>query len=174
MPKPNLKKELQKLTKEQLIEQIMDLYKKYKPVKEYYDFYLNSNEKELFEKYREIITNEFYPKKRGEPKMRFSVAKKAIAYFKALSPSPLLLADLLLMLPEVATEFTRDFGDMWEQYYISAANNFDVALKFISSQDLFPQFKVRIKRCLQIASECGWGYGDDLHQVYYNYFTPDE
>ena len=173
MPKPNLKKELQKLTKEQLIEQVLDLYKKYNPVKEYYDFYLNPNEKELFKKYSEIITNEFYPK-RGEPKMRFAVAKKAIADFKALSPSPLLLADLLLLLPEVATEFTRDFGDMWEQYYISAANNFDVALKFISSHDLFPQFKERIKNCLEMASECGWGYGDDLHEVYYNYFSSDE
>lgn len=160
MPKPNLKKELQKLTKEQLIEQVMDLYKKYKPVKEYYDSYLNPNEKELLEKYKEIITNEFYPK-RGEPKMRFSVAKKAIADFKALGPSPLLLADLLLLLPEVATELTRDFGDMWEQYYISAANNFDAALKFISSQELFPQFKERIKKCVEMASECGWGYGDE-------------
>lgn len=173
MPKPNLKKELQKLTKEQLIEQVMELYKKYKPVKEYYDFYLNPNEKEPLEKYKEIIANEFYPK-RGEPKMRFSVAKKAIADFKALGPSPLLLADLLLLLPEVATEFTRDFGDMWEQYYISAANNFDVALKFISSQELFPQFKERIKKCVEIASECGWGYGDDLYQTYGNYFTFDE
>ncbi|HEY5392994.1 MAG TPA: DUF6155 family protein, partial [Hanamia sp.] len=171
--KPNLKKELQKLNREQLIEQVMDLYKKYKPVKEYYDFYLNPNEKELFEKYKEIITNEFYPKK-GGPKMRFSVAKKAIADFKAFSPSPLLLADLLLSLPELATEFTSDNGDMWEQYYISAANNFDVALKFISSQELFPQFKERIKNCLQQASECGWGYGDDLDDIYYNYFGADE
>lgn len=173
MPKSNLKKELQKLSKEQLIEQVMDLYKKYKPVKEYYDFYLNPNEKKLFEKYKEIITNEFYPK-RGDPKMQFSVAKKAIADFKALSPSPLLLADLLLLLPELATRFTGEFGDMWEQYYISAANNFDVALKFISSQELFSQFKGRIKNCLEIASECGWGYGDDLYQVYGNYFSPDE
>ena len=173
MPKPNLKKELQKLNREQLIEQVMDLYKKYKPVKEYYDFYLNPNEKGLLEKHKEIITNEFYPKK-GEPKMQFSVAKKAISNFKALSPSPLLLADLLWLLPELATRFTHDYGDMWEQYYISAANNFDVSLKFISSQELFPQFKERIKNCLQQASECGWGYGDDLDDIYYNYFGADE
>lgn len=81
MPKPNLKKDLQKLTKDQLIEQITDLYKKYKPVKEYYNFYLNPDEQDLFEKYREIISNEFYPKK-GGPKMRFSIAKKAISDFK--------------------------------------------------------------------------------------------
>jgi len=36
MSKLQLKKELQKLTKEQLIEQITELYDSYKPVKEYY------------------------------------------------------------------------------------------------------------------------------------------
>jgi uncharacterized protein YjgD (DUF1641 family) len=41
MSKPALKKELQKLTKEQLIEQILDLYEKNKSIKEFYDFYLN-------------------------------------------------------------------------------------------------------------------------------------
>lgn len=24
------------------------------------------------------------------------------------------------------------------------------------------------------ASECGWGYGDELQAIYYNYFSPDE
>ncbi len=41
MSKPALKKELLKLTKEQLVEQILDLYDKNKAVKEFYDFYLN-------------------------------------------------------------------------------------------------------------------------------------
>jgi len=41
MSKVSLKKELQRLTKEQLVEQILDLYEKNKAVKEFYDFYLN-------------------------------------------------------------------------------------------------------------------------------------
>lgn len=41
MSKAALKKELQKLTKEQVIEQILDLYEKNKAVKEFYQFYLN-------------------------------------------------------------------------------------------------------------------------------------
>jgi len=48
MSKAKLKKELSSLTKEQLVEQILDLYDKNKAVKEFYDFYLNPrNEKEL-------------------------------------------------------------------------------------------------------------------------------
>lgn len=173
MSSVKLKKELEKLTKEQLIEQVLDLYKKYKPVKEYYDFYLDPNEEKQLEKYKKIITNEFYPN-RGEPKMRFSVAKKAISDFKTLNPSPLLLADLHLLLPELATQFTKDFGDMWEQYYISAANNFNTALKYINSQNLFPQFKERINKCVEQASMCGWGYGDDLYDIFHTYFNHDK
>lgn len=53
MSKLTLKKELQKLTKEQLLEQVLDLYDKNKAVKEFYDFYLNQKrELELAEKYK--------------------------------------------------------------------------------------------------------------------------
>ena len=60
MSKAKLKKELNNLTKEQLMEQILDLYDKNKAVKEFYDFYLNPvNEKELVEKYKKLIRKEF-------------------------------------------------------------------------------------------------------------------
>ena len=74
MSKSILKKELQKLTKEQLIDQISELYDTYKPVKEYYQTFLNpGNIQELFEKYKAIIVHEFYPKtKSWNPKIRFS------------------------------------------------------------------------------------------------------
>ena len=53
MSKAALKKELQRLTQEQLVEQILDLYDKNKSVKE---FYLNPvNEKELVN----IIKNKY-------------------------------------------------------------------------------------------------------------------
>jgi len=38
MSKTALKKELQQLTKEQLVEQVLDLYSKNKSVKTFYDF----------------------------------------------------------------------------------------------------------------------------------------
>lgn len=55
------------------------MYENIKPVKEYFEYFLNPNEIEMFEKYKAVIVNEFYPKsKYAEPKTRFSVAKKAI------------------------------------------------------------------------------------------------
>ncbi len=42
-----IKSEINKLNKEELIKHISELYKKYQPVKEYFDFYLNPDEKKL-------------------------------------------------------------------------------------------------------------------------------
>lgn len=94
MSKIELKKHLQSLTKEQMIGQVLALYDNCKPAKEYFEYLLNPNEKEQFEKYKTIIVNEFYPKGlRFNPALRFSVAKKAISDFRNLKPSPELLAD---------------------------------------------------------------------------------
>lgn len=41
-----VKSELNKLDNETLIKHISELYKKYKSVKEYFDFYINPNESE--------------------------------------------------------------------------------------------------------------------------------
>ncbi|MDR2205717.1 MAG: DUF6155 family protein [Flavobacteriaceae bacterium] len=170
MSKSTLKKELQKLTKEQLVEQILDLYDKNKAVKEFYGFYLSPHtEKDLFEKYKQVINNEFYPN-RGEPKTRFSVCKKAISDFKALSPSPELIADLMLCLVENACKFTREYGDMWEGYYISAENNFDAALKFMEKHNLLENFKLRAEQCINRASYCGWGFCDSMPDIFYEYY----
>jgi hypothetical protein len=170
MSKATLKEELQKLTNEQLVEQILDLYGKNKSVKEFYDFYINpTNEKNLFEKYKQVIYDEFYPK-RGNPKTRFSVCKKAISDFKALSPAPELVADLMLCLAENACKFTYEFGDMWEGYYTSAENNFDAALKFISKHNLLDKFKLRTQQCVEWSSHCGWGFCDTIYDIFYEYY----
>ena len=97
MSKSLLKTHLQSLTKEQIIEQVLDMYETYKPAKEYFDYLLNPNEKEHFNKYKSVIINEFYPKgKNSEPTTRFSIAKRAIADFSNLKPSPQLIAELMV------------------------------------------------------------------------------
>lgn len=42
-----VKSELNKLEKETLIKHISELYKKFKPVKEYFDFYINPDESKI-------------------------------------------------------------------------------------------------------------------------------
>ena len=171
MSKTALKKHLLSLTKEQVIEQVLGLYDTCKPAKEYFEYYLNPDEKGQSEKYKAIIINEFYPKgKSATPKTRFSVAKKAIADFRSLSPPPELLGDLMLTFPEMACKFTYDYGDMWEQYYISAATNFELALKFLQKHDLLEQFQHRCKDCVKYANPCGYGFADEISELFSQYY----
>ena len=51
MSKAQLKKHLSALTKEQIIEVILELYDARKEAKEYLEFYLNPNEDEKLEEY---------------------------------------------------------------------------------------------------------------------------
>src|SRR3954468_16679634 len=113
----DIKKELKKLDKDKLIDLIADLYKKDKAVKELFDFYLNPNEEELFEKYRTKVYQAFYPK-RGFG-FNLKEGKKAISDFKKFNPSPKLVADLMLCYVEYGVKFTNDYGDIDENYYYS-------------------------------------------------------
>lgn len=171
MSKPALKKELLRLTKEQLVEQILDLYTKNKAVKEFYDFYLNPrSEKELVEKYKKVIIKEFDVARPERSGLKYSVAKRAITDFKGLSPSPEALADVMLTLPEVACEFTYEYGDMTESFYDGAVNNFIAALKYISANGLLDKFKSRAKQCVKWASPCGYGFADKIDSIYTEFY----
>jgi len=171
MSKAALKKELNRLTKEQLVEQILDLYVKNKSVKEFYDFYLNPrNEKELAIKYKKQIRKEFNVENPMRSTEKFSVAKRAISDFRDLQPSPEALADVMLYLPESACELTYNYGDYSEQFYNSTYNNYKAALEFIWKNNLLNDFKLRAEQCVKWASVCGYGFADDIAEVYYEYY----
>lgn len=147
------------------------MYDAIKPAKDYLEYYLSPDEKAVYEKYKKVITDEFYPTtKYRNPKLRFSVARKAIAEFRALKPAPELLADLMLTLGEQDCEFTYDFGEMTEGFYNSAYNNLEAALKFIKQNNLLDNFKLRCYKCIKWASVCGYGFRDEIEQLVSDYY----
>ena len=130
MSKAQLKKHLSDLTKEQVIEVILELYDARKEAKEYLEFYLNPDEVAKLEEYKRIIRDEFFPK-RGEPKCRVNICRQAISDFKKLNPHPACLTDLMLYYVETGCEMTSLYGDMWEQYYVTLEKNFEKAMEYI-------------------------------------------
>lgn len=173
MTKTQLKKQLGSLSHDDLVKLLLELYDAKKEVKECFDYHFEPNEKEKLEKYKAIINGEFTPHGRKMEQLRFSVCRKAISDFAALKPSPMLQTDLMLFLAEQAAWFTAEFGDMWEQYYISAANNFKRAISFIEKHNLREHFMPRIIQCLRWAEECGWGFPDDMYQAFYDVFNEE-
>lgn len=76
----------------------------------------------------------------------------------------------MVTLPEMACQFTHDYGDMWEQYYTSAANNFEKALEYLYANNLLDQFKLRMEECVKYARDCGYGFSDEMEDLYSEYY----
>jgi len=165
----DLKKELRKLDKEKLVDLVADLYKKNKSVKEFLDFYVNPNEKELFLKYKDKVNEAFYPK-RGD-RFKLSDGKKAISDFKKLEASNELLFELMLFYAETGVEFTKEFGDIDEPFYNSVASVYSNALKLMSKENILDKFADRAKQIVDDTSGIGWGFHDELGDIYCEFYN---
>jgi hypothetical protein len=163
-----LKKELKRLDKTKLIDLIADLYKKNKSVRELLDFYVNPQEEEIFEKYRDKVFEAFYPS-RGY-KLKLKEGKQAIADFKKLGPSQDLLADLMLFYVETGVKFTNEYGDIGESFYSSIESTYQAALKLMQKEKLLEKFADRAGKVVNDTSNIGWGFHDylgDVHSEFY-------
>lgn len=87
MSKTALKKELQTMTQEQLVQTIIDAYSARPEIKEYFEFFLNPDAEALFEKSRLTVARELDRVKRGYySKARISVLRKQIKLFDSFQP----------------------------------------------------------------------------------------
>lgn len=169
MSKRELRQFLSALTKEQVIDMMLELYGDRKEAKEYLDFRLSPNYATELEKCKDIIRNEFFPK-RGCPKdPSFAKCRKVISDFRKLKPNPQDVADLMLYYIEQGCQFTVMFGDMWEQFYTTMETNFDKAVCFIVTNGLLPSYDERIESLIQSVEDCGWGFFDSLTDIYHKY-----
>jgi hypothetical protein len=148
MSKRDLKKYLSELNKEQLEEQIVELYEKFNPVKVYYNFVFNPKEESLLQDSKLKISNEYFPIKklgrRSKPKMRRSVAQKLIKHFVVLGVDPFVIADVMLYNIEIAQAYSSENPIKQELFYKSMFNSFEQAVEFIISNGIYAEFKTRI------------------------------
>lgn len=168
----DIKKELKKLDKDKLIDLVAELYKKNKSVKEFFDFYVNPNERELFEKYRDKVFEAFYPKRGFNYKLKDG--KQAISDFKKLGTSTELLADLMLFYVETGVKFTNDFGDINESFNKSLATTFVDSLMLMSKENHLDKFEERVGNVVDDSSEIGWGFHDYLVQVWIDFYPTED
>ena len=148
MSKRDLKKYLNELNKEQLEEQIIELYEKFSPVKVYYNFVFNPKEETLLQECKLKISNEYYPTKkagrRSRPKMRRSVAQKYIKHFLLLGVDPFIIADVMLYNVEIAQTFSSENPIKNDLFFKSMFNSFEQAVIFLIANGILSEFKTRI------------------------------
>lgn len=160
MSKRDLKKYVSELNKEQLEEQIIDLYEKFQPVKVYYNFVFNPKEESLLQDSKLKISNEYFPIKklgrRSKPKMRRSVAQKLIKHFVVLGVDPFVIADVMLYNIEIAQAYSSENPIKQELFFKSMFNSFEQAVEFIISNGIYAEFKTRIGSIFQKTVDQKW------------------
>lgn len=144
MSKRDLKKYLNELSKEQLEEQLLELYDKFKDVKVYYDFVFNPKENDLVKEAKLKISNEYFPIKSKKPKMRRSVAQKYIKHFITLGVDSFIIADIMLYNLEIAQALTAEKEIKSEAFYKSMLNSYEQALSFMIEKGILYDFKSRV------------------------------
>jgi hypothetical protein len=121
---------------------------------------------EVLEKYRGKIVEQFFPA-RGDGKLKLGEARKAIRdYCKATGNLPG-TAELLMTYVENGTRFTHEYGDMDERFYDSMESALDelAALLRGETREMYPRFRDRLARVVQMTDGIGWGYHDFVGDV---------
>ena len=144
MSKRDLKKYTTELTKEQLEEQIIELYDKFSDVKVYYDFVFNPNENKLIREAKVKISYEYYPVRGKKSKMRRSIAQKFIKHFITLGVDAYLIADLMIFTIEIAQTYSSDKVVKQELFFKSMLASFKQSISFLIQHGILAEFQSRV------------------------------
>ena len=156
MSKRAFKKYIKELDKEDLEEQIMDLYERFDDVRVFYNFVFNPNEEKLVRDAKFKIGKEYFPPNNRRAKKRRSVAQKLIKHFLKLEMEPHSLADVMFYNVEIAQAYAADKDNITESFQKSILNSFDQGVKFLVENGIVEDFKPRIKKITLDAHENKW------------------
>jgi DNA-binding transcriptional MocR family regulator len=161
----DLKKELAKRTKEQIIQEISTLCQRFPQVREYYRTQADDTD-DIVKKYKEIIEKEFIEgKARGFPKARLSVARKSVNDFKKITSHPNLIADVMFTYVESISSFCSDFNPDTEEYYTSSENMFEEVLALLKKNGAEKDYERRAYKIVENATD-SYGHFDSLQGRY--------
>ncbi|HEY6142569.1 MAG TPA: DUF6155 family protein [Flavobacterium sp.] len=169
MSKRDLKKYLTELNKQQLEEQVLELYEKFSAVKTYYDFVFNPKEDTLLKECKIKISNEYFPQKTSgkprKPKMRRSVAQKYIKHFILLGVDSFIIGDVMLYSIEIAQTFSAERPVKQELFYKSMLNSFEQAIKFMIANGILEEFKSRITAISEESRQQNWFNKEEFNAI---------
>ncbi len=165
MSKRALVKYLQSLDKQELESQVLDLYQRFKPVKEYYNFVFNPKEEKLVEEAKFKIANEYFPLKRKRARMRRSVAQKYIKQFILLEMDPALIADVMLFNLETAQRYNEKKRVNQDAFYKSMFNSFSQLVEFTGVNGLKKVYEKRLANIVDTAFDQEWFNAEGLDSL---------
>ena len=156
MSKRDLKKYLSDLTKDQLEEQVLDLYLRFNEVKTFYNFVFKPKEDKLLEEAKFKISKEYFPVGRRKPKARRSVAQKFIKHFIQLGVDAYVIAEIMVFNIEIAQQFANEKVVMPEAFYKSMLKSFEEALVYIKKRGMQASYFERLSKIAMVSKTQNW------------------
>lgn len=173
MSKRDLKKYLKELSKEDLEDQILELYNTFKEVKTYYNFIFNPKEEKLLDDALFKIRKEYFPVSSRKPKMRRSIAQKIIKHYIQLGVDINIIAEIMVFNIEIAQKYRGQKYISAESFYKSMLKSYQEAIVFIYRNGLESTFNERLDRIKQVAIEQDWINKWDFEDVLSTKITAD-
>lgn len=166
-----LKQYLVNMTKEELIEEIQQLNRRFRQVKEYYQARLEPHKTEdVLVSYKERVKREFFTRTGKPGPLRLGMGRKAVLEFAKVQANITHQIDLELFYVEQGVKFTHSFGDIDEPFYMSIESMFERALKNIKKHHLESMFVNRAEKVIRDTHGIGWGFADNIEYLYSKYF----
>jgi hypothetical protein len=167
-----LKQYLASLSKEELIEEIHLIAKRFNEVNQYYQARLEPHKTEdVLAAYKTRISREFFTAHSNPGPLRLGVARKAVLDFSKIQANITHLIDLELFYVEQGVKFTNTFGDIDEPFYVSIERMFERALNDVRKHGMEDGYADRIKKIVNDTRDIGWGFGDQMKHIYHQYFS---
>ncbi len=142
MGKTTVKAALSQLSKDDLVEVLLELYAARKEAKEWLDFWADPNEEQKLQQYCEMVTKEFAKAGRNPARVHFSKFRKSVSDFKKMQASPRSIIDLQLHIVRCTASCRR----ARPQQLNSAAGYYCEALVTVVANDLLAEYEKRLAR----------------------------
>ncbi len=125
--------------------------------------------------YKTIIRDNMYPDFRKNQDFSIADAKKAISDYSRAAGDPIDKIELMVYFTECGNKSAVELGDLYEQFYDSICSVYRQVIKKIVllPEPLKSDYKKRLKFLVTSSEGMGWGYHDELGDIFYDAF-PDE
>jgi hypothetical protein len=130
---------------------------------------------EALKPYQKIIEECMFPDVYKNKPIQIAKAKKAITdYTRAVGDQKGVL-ELMLCFVENGANFTANYGDMYEAFYLALERMYDNALDLLLTMDepTINEYRDRFEDVVTSTRNIGWGFHDMLGQLFNSAF-PDE
>ena len=166
-----LQNHLNKISKEELVQMFLELAKQNPAAKHFLISRFDPSIPEPdFDGYKAEVRSEFFPA-RGFGNGNPSIAFRMLQRVETEATSPRQVLDFIYFCVETGVEYTESYGDINEEFYAAFEDLFERAAKLALTNELSADYSERARRIVMSTFEMGWGFYDELEQIFTEYFT---